>query len=67
MLLNNAAWQDDNNVEKQIVLRQLTVKNEKSSSWFIYVRKTLLKYDLGDIHEHLMNPTEKKLWSVIWE
>ena len=29
------ARQDDTSAEKQIASRQLTVKNEKSSSWFL--------------------------------
>ena len=59
-LLNNVARQDDTSIEKQIVIRQLTIKNDKSSRWFVYARKTLLKYDLGDIHEHLENSFEKE-------
>ena len=51
-----SARQDDTSVEKQIASRQLTVKNEKSSSWFICARLMFLKYYLGDIHEHFENP-----------
>ena len=59
------ALQDDTSAEKQIASRQLTVKNEKSSSWFIYAGMILLKYYLGDIHEHLENSVNKivnKYW-----
>ena len=54
-LLNNVTRKDDTSIGKQIVIRQLTIKNYKSRRWFVYARKTLLKYDLGDIHEHLEN------------
>ena len=37
---------------------------KKCSSWFIYARKTFLKYDLGDIHEQLVNPPEKIQWKA---
>ena len=35
---------------------------KKSSSCFVHARKIFLKYDLGDIHEHLVNPPEKNPW-----
>ena len=63
-LLNNVPQLDDTSVEKQIAIRQLTIKNRKSSSWFVYARKTLLKYDLGDMDEHLENPYENNLWKA---
>ena len=63
-LLNNVPQVDDNSVEKQMAIRQLTIKNGRSISWFVYARKTLLKYDLGDIHEHLENPYENNLWKA---
>ena len=63
-LLNNVARQNKTSVEKQIAFKQLTIKNEKSSSWFVHARKTFLKYDIGDIHEHLVNPPEKNPWKA---
>ena len=63
-LLNNVARQDNTSVEKQIAIRQPTIKNEKNSSWFVHARKTFLKYELGDIHEHLVNPPEKTPWKA---
>ena len=63
-LLNNVARQDDTSVKKQIAIMQLTIKNEKSSSWFIQARKTFLKYNRGDIHEQLVNPPEKNQWKT---
>ena len=41
-----------------------TIKNEKSNSWFVHARKIFLKYELGDIHEHLVNPPEKNPWKA---
>ena len=38
-LLNNVARQDNTSVEKEIAIRQLTIKNEKNSSWFVHARK----------------------------
>ena len=63
-LLNNVARQDNTSVEKEIAIRQLTIKNEKSNSWFVHARKIFLKYELGDIHEHLVNPPEKNPWKA---
>ena len=42
-LLNNVARQDDTSVEKQLAMRQLTIKKEKSSSCFVHARKTFFK------------------------
>ena len=39
-LLNNVAQQDNTSVEKHIAIRQLTIKNEKNSSWLVHARKT---------------------------
>ena len=43
-LFHNVTVQDDSSVEKQLAKRQLTVKSDKSNSWYIHVKKTLMKY-----------------------
>ena len=48
-------------IEKQLAIRQSTVKTMKSNSWFIEIKKILWKYDLGNIDE-LMNPSPKLQW-----
>ena len=39
-LFNNVTLQDDSSTEKQLAKRQLPMKNDKSSSWFIHVKKS---------------------------
>ena len=38
-------------VEKELALRLLSMKNERSHSWFIKVKETLSKYDLPSIYD----------------
>ena len=59
---NNVCHQSDNSIEKQLAVRQSTVKNMKSNSWFIEVKKILCKYDLGNIDELIINPVPKSQW-----
>ncbi|MEW8548618.1 MAG: reverse transcriptase family protein, partial [Candidatus Thiodiazotropha sp.] len=49
-------------VEKQLAERQLTAKPLNSNSWFIAVKKLLIKYNLPDPFELLENPPSKYTW-----
>ena len=51
-----------NRVERELACRQLAVKDEKSKSWFVYVKKILQKYDLPGIYDLLENPIKKEKW-----
>ncbi|MES9884980.1 MAG: reverse transcriptase family protein [Sedimenticola sp.] len=61
-LFGNISRLQDESLEKQIAERQLNVKNMESSSWFIAVKKILLKYELNDPLELLNNPPQKLYW-----
>ena len=53
---NNVCHQGEKNTEKKLARRQLTVKEESSNSWFIYVNKILRKYDLKEAYNYLDKP-----------
>ena len=59
---NNVCHQPANSIEKQLAVRQTTVKSMKSNSWFVEVKKILWKYDLGSIDELISNPSSKQQW-----
>ena len=52
----------DGSVEREIAVRQLTVKDDSSSSWFIHIKKLLQKYDLPSIDSLVCIPTKKEAW-----
>jgi hypothetical protein len=51
-------------IEKDIARRQLAVKDNKSSSWFIKVSDDLSKYGLPDAHTLLNDPPKKTTWKT---
>ena len=56
---------DPISVEHQLALRQLTIKTEKSASWFITAKNTLAKYDLPDplfLLSNIRNDKDHKHW-----
>ena len=59
---NNVCHQPEYSIEKQLAVRQSTVKNIKSNSWFNEVKKGLWKYDLGSIDELISNPMPNQQW-----
>ncbi|MEW8547953.1 MAG: reverse transcriptase family protein, partial [Candidatus Thiodiazotropha sp.] len=61
-LFGNICRLDDTAIEKQLAKRQLTVKNFSSKSWFIAIKKILLKYDLPDPLDLLGDPLSKYSW-----
>ena len=62
VFFNNVCLQPDSAIEKRLAIRQSTVKNLKSNSWFMDIKKLLWKYDLGDIEECLNSPLPKLKW-----
>ncbi|WAR06081.1 POLR-like protein [Mya arenaria] len=61
-LLNNICLQDDNSIEKTLAQRQTIVKDGKSNSWFIEIRRLLWFYDLDDIISVISNPFKRIVW-----
>ena len=61
-IFNNICRQKDNAIEKRIGLRQLTVKDMDSNSWFIAIKKMLYKYKLLDPITLMNNPPRKLEW-----
>ncbi|MEW8547744.1 MAG: reverse transcriptase family protein, partial [Candidatus Thiodiazotropha sp.] len=61
-LFNNICRQDCFSVERQLAIRQLTVKETGSVSWFINLRDILFKYELPPPLKLLENPPEKLQW-----
>ena len=59
---NNVCHQPENSIEKQLAVRQSSVKSINSNSWFIEVKKVLWKYDLGSIDELISNPLPNQQW-----
>ena len=55
---------EENSVEKQLARRQLSIKGFSSNSWYIAIRKLLIKYDLPQIWELLDNPPIKVRWKA---
>ena len=52
-------------VEQRLAGRQLSVKSLNSSSWFICIKKLLIKYDLPQATELLDNPPSKYRWKTL--
>ncbi|MEW8546756.1 MAG: reverse transcriptase domain-containing protein, partial [Candidatus Thiodiazotropha sp.] len=53
---------DEASIEKQLARRQLAVKGERSSSWFICIKALLLKYRLPAPCDLLDTPPTKASW-----
>ena len=54
--------QSDNSIDKRLAVRQTTVKSLKSNSWFIGVKRVLLKYYLGNIENLIVDLPPKLRW-----
>ena len=52
----------EDSVEKKMARRQLSIKGEKSASWFIGMKDIFLKYDLPLPWELLDSPPNKLAW-----
>jgi hypothetical protein len=64
-LFNNITNQSEESIEKRLARRQLAVKLNPSASWFIEIKKLLLKYELQDPIFMLDNPITKNEWKSI--
>ena len=58
--LNSIFLLPEESTEKRIPRRQLSIKDVDSASWFIEMKKILIKYDLPDIIQLLENPPKKE-------
>ena len=61
-LFGNVTRLPDDSIELRLAKRQLELKTFKSHSWFIEVKKILIKYDLPQPKTLLENPPEKLSW-----
>jgi hypothetical protein len=58
----NICSQNEESIEKQLARRQLAVKSNNSNSWFVVIKKLLLKYNLNDPIYLLDHPVERQEW-----
>jgi hypothetical protein len=49
-------------IEHTIAVRQLTIKDRTSNSWFVYVNEVLAMYSLPSAHNILAEPPPKQAW-----
>ena len=61
-LFGNVCRQEKNSTEQRVATRQLTVKSSTSNSWFIAIKKLLVKYGLPEPVELLGNPQTICAW-----
>lgn len=64
-LFNNISQQPENSIEKALARRQLTLKPDTSSSWFINIKLILRKYDMNEAVYYLNNPQRKTIWTAM--
>ena len=62
MLLGSISRLPEDLVEKKMAGRQLSIKGEKSHSWFVGVKDILLKYDLPLPWALMESPPNKLAW-----
>ena len=65
-LFGNITRLANTSIENQLVKRQLEIKTFKSHSWFVAVKKTLLKYDLPSAESLLEKPIAKFAWKKLF-
>ena len=58
-LFNNIARQPEDAIENLLAKRQLNIKENNSTSWFITIKKKLYKYDLPNPLSLLDSPLKK--------
>ena len=66
----NMLWRicsDDNSIEYQIIIRQLTMKSWRSLSWVTYIRHILSCYELPDMYIMLQCQSSKPRWKLTCE
>jgi hypothetical protein len=52
-------------IDKLLARQQLRTKTTNSNSWFIEIKKMLIKYNLQDPEYYLDNPMTKRLWIIL--
>ena len=62
-LFNNICHQSDDSIEKMLAKRQLTLKSNESSSWFVAIKLLLRKYNMQEAIWYLDNPVKKTVWT----
>ena len=63
-LFYNICKQKEDSLEKQLAKRQLMIKDSKSISWFICIRKLFWLYDLGSPNDLLNCADEPRNWKL---
>ena len=53
---------DESSAEKRLARRQLAIKGPGSYSWYVELKKILIKYDLPCCWDLLDNPMKKEHW-----
>ena len=56
---NNICRQDESSLEKRIAYRQLTMKDNSSCSWLVFLYRILHKYNLPNVQTLLDKPVSK--------
>ena len=64
-LFSNICRLNDSSIEKQLARRQFAVKTHNSSSWFVAIKKILVKYDLPGCWDILVEPPTKYRWKSL--
>ncbi|MEW8548514.1 MAG: reverse transcriptase domain-containing protein, partial [Candidatus Thiodiazotropha sp.] len=64
-LFGNICRLSENSVEQRIAYRQLSIKSFSSNSWFICIKKLLVKYGLPGAVELLESPPTKYRWRCL--
>jgi hypothetical protein len=64
-LFNNIPRQPDDALETLLAKRQLNIKENNSTSWFVTIKKKLYKYDLPNPLSLLDSPVKKNEWKNI--
>ena len=65
ILFDNVCRLEEDSVEKQLARRQLAVKSFSSCSWYVEIRKILIRYDLPTCWDLLDDPPKKVRWRKI--
>ena len=51
-------------IEKDLAMRQLSIKKRNSNSWFVRVDQTLSKYGLRSAVDIITNPPQAEAWKT---
>ena len=62
ILFGNVCRLEEDSAEKQLVRRQLAVKSFSSCSWYVEIRKILIRYDLPTCWDFLDDSPKEVRW-----